>query len=119
MTNHNQPPTQTGSPGTSVKDPVCGMVVVPERSAGAAEHAGKMYYFCSKHCVQKFQADPERFLRAPGSTPMTTHTPLVQLGGVKSTSPVAEATVETTSPLGIEAQPGTGPATSYICPMDP
>jgi Cu+-exporting ATPase len=43
-------------------DPVCGMKVKPERAAGTVEHKGKTYYFCSKSCVQKFTADPEKYL---------------------------------------------------------
>jgi Cu+-exporting ATPase len=43
-------------------DPVCGMTVDPATAAGSHTHAGQTYYFCSRHCVQKFAADPERFL---------------------------------------------------------
>ncbi len=53
----------TMSPPDAEKDPVCGMSVVPESAAGSFEHAGETYYFCSKGCLAKFQADPERFLR--------------------------------------------------------
>ena len=30
-----------------VNDPVCGMMVDPQKAAGKVEHAGKTYYFCS------------------------------------------------------------------------
>src|ERR1700721_688100 len=43
--------------------PVCGMTVDPSSSAGSFIHDGKTYYFCSRHCLEKFQADPEHFLR--------------------------------------------------------
>ena len=46
----------------TVKDPVCGMVVVPETAAGSVDHDGRTYYFCSRHCVEKFRDDPARFL---------------------------------------------------------
>jgi P-type Cu+ transporter len=46
----------------TVTDPVCGMTVVPETAAGSVEHDGRTYYFCSRHCVDKFRANPERFL---------------------------------------------------------
>ena len=42
-------------------DPVCGMTVDPAKAAGAFEHKGTKYYFCSKHCLHSFQSDPERF----------------------------------------------------------
>lgn len=42
-------------------DPVCGMKAAanPEKSA---VHDGQTYYFCSKGCVAKFNADPMRYL---------------------------------------------------------
>ena len=43
-------------------DPVCGMKVDPARAAGTVEHAGTKYFFCSKSCVAKFTADPEKYL---------------------------------------------------------
>lgn len=43
-------------------DPVCGMQVTPETAAGAWEHGGTTYYFCSMSCLERFRADPERFL---------------------------------------------------------
>ena len=44
-------------------DPVCGMEVRPEDPAAAWEHAGTTYLFCSVGCMERFRADPERFLR--------------------------------------------------------
>jgi Cu+-exporting ATPase len=49
------------------KDPVCGMMVVPEKSAGKVEHAGKNYYFCSEGCAQRFSGEPEKYLVVPGT----------------------------------------------------
>ena len=37
----------------ATKDPICGMTV-DEATALNAERDGKMYYFCSDHCRQKF-----------------------------------------------------------------
>jgi P-type Cu+ transporter len=51
----------------TVKDPVCGMTVVPETAAGSVDHDGRTYYFCSRHCVEKFRANPARFLADGGS----------------------------------------------------
>jgi Cu+-exporting ATPase len=44
------------------KDPVCGMDVRPENAAGSFARGGNTYFFCSKRCLAKFQADPETFL---------------------------------------------------------
>jgi len=43
-------------------DPVCGMQVDPAKAAGTTEYQGQTYYFCSQHCLDRFRADPERFL---------------------------------------------------------
>ncbi len=43
------------------KDPVCGMQVDPARAAGSSEYNGRTYYFCSAHCMQKFDKDPKRY----------------------------------------------------------
>jgi len=49
-------------------DPVCGMTVDPQHAAGEVEYEGHKYYFCSKGCVAKFQADPEKYLH-PSAEP--------------------------------------------------
>jgi P-type Cu+ transporter len=53
---------------TEVRDPVCGMTVDPEHAAGSFSYQGATYYFCSKSCAAKFQADPEKYLN-PQSAP--------------------------------------------------
>ncbi len=45
-------------------DPVCGMTVDPAKAAGTADYAGKKYFFCSKYCLAKFQADPAKYQEA-------------------------------------------------------
>ncbi len=44
-----------------VKDPVCGMTIDPKTAFATREHAGQTFYFCSKECVDKFDADPHRY----------------------------------------------------------
>jgi Cu+-exporting ATPase len=51
-------------------DPVCGMTVDPAHAAGSHVWQYKTYYFCSPHCIEKFKADPQRYLSktsAPGA----------------------------------------------------
>ncbi|MGI8469599.1 MAG: heavy metal translocating P-type ATPase [Pyrinomonadaceae bacterium] len=43
-------------------DPVCGMKVAPETSAGKYDFEGKTYYFCSAGCLTKFRQSPPAFL---------------------------------------------------------
>ncbi|HZQ08831.1 MAG TPA: YHS domain-containing protein [Anaerolineae bacterium] len=44
-----------------VKDPVCGMEIDPKDAYATREHAGKTFYFCSKSCVDQFDADPHKY----------------------------------------------------------
>jgi Cu+-exporting ATPase len=38
------------------------MDVTAESAAGAWEHAGTTYYFCSVGCLKRFRIDPSHFL---------------------------------------------------------
>ena len=81
--------------GRIVKDPVCGMDVDPGRAAGSNQQPGMTYYFCSRDCLEKFQADPAKYIAQP----------VAQLAaGI----PSRQATV----------QPA-GTAAVYTCPMHP
>lgn len=45
------------------KDPVCGMQV--EAGKGYTKsHAGTRYWFCSRNCLDKFEAAPQKYLAA-------------------------------------------------------
>ena len=43
-------------------DPVCGMKVKPETAAANFNYNDETYYFCSKSCLAKFEANPTAFL---------------------------------------------------------
>jgi Cu+-exporting ATPase len=49
-------------PENGVLDPVCGMIIDPADAMGTTEYEGATYYFCSKPCKRKFDADPERYV---------------------------------------------------------
>jgi len=136
------PPKHTGAlpviGSKRARDPVCGMQVDPERAAGSYQHAGQTYYFCSLHCMERFRAEPEKYL-AQASVP------LAQIASSRTAaSPLAETAVEYTCPMhpevrqrpgspqqapgacpecGIALEPaGIGAAaarTQYVCPMHP
>jgi len=93
----------TGNPEVAVKDPVCGMAVDPNTAKHSREHGGKKYYFCCGHCAEKFQADPEPYLK-PKPTAQ-----LVTLG-----APAPKPATVTTA-----ARPSKQPAGNYVCPMCP
>jgi Cu+-exporting ATPase len=44
------------------RDPVCGMTVDPHTAKHRHQHAGLTYYFCSAGCLEKFKADPAKYL---------------------------------------------------------
>jgi P-type Cu+ transporter len=101
--NHQKPADRE-----SVKDPVCDMDVVPDRAAGSVEHEGRTYYFCSPRCVERFRADPARFLAKPtasagGAAVPIVHSPDLVAG---SRSRIATSRVREVG-------------ASYTCPMHP
>ena len=77
------------------RDPVCGMMVEPERAKATAVHAGRTYYFCCTGCASKFNADPQKYL---AGKPVSL-APLIQLGSKPAPTPTR--------------------AGAYVCPMDP
>jgi Cu+-exporting ATPase len=81
-------------------DPVCGMTVNPDSAAGSYAFKGQTYYFCSRHCLNKFREDPDSFLNRPAK-PMIAQP--VGIQGVKP-KPTENDPVATTT---------------YTCPMHP
>ena len=85
-----------GSPAPAV-DPVCGMNVDPHTAAGSFTYNSETYYFCSKHCLQKFRENPGLFIRSEES---------------KSTLPIR---IQPVIVPGNESEKSKG----YTCPMHP
>jgi len=61
---HSHPPKDSAASRQTVKDPVCGMSVNPEKSDYDHEYMGQTYDFCSAKCHDKFVEDPEIYLSA-------------------------------------------------------
>ncbi|CAI07328.1 heavy metal translocating P-type ATPase [Aromatoleum aromaticum] len=57
---HDRPEHAAPSPAPAT-DPVCGMIVKPD-SPHVATHDGQTYRFCSAKCLDKFRAEPTRYL---------------------------------------------------------
>lgn len=49
--------------GDTHVDPVCGMTVEPDRGYGMM-HEGRLYRFCTRNCLDKFEKDPDQYIRA-------------------------------------------------------
>lgn len=47
------------------KDPVCGMEITEQEEAGQFDYKGITYHFCNSPCLEKFKADPGKFLKEP------------------------------------------------------
>ncbi|HYX02416.1 MAG TPA: heavy metal-binding domain-containing protein, partial [Reyranella sp.] len=50
-------------------DPVCGMKVTMAGVRHTALHDGHTYYFCSDRCRTRFEAEPQRYLKAAPASP--------------------------------------------------
>jgi Cu+-exporting ATPase len=107
---------------STTTDPVCGMKVDSE-SGRSLEYTGKRYYFCSQHCVEKFSADPDKYLNPVMPVP-TIATP--SAGGY--TCPmhpeVHQATPGSCLKCGMALEPvdtlsDKPDITEYVCPMHP
>ncbi len=94
-------------------DPVCGMQVNEQTSAGSSVLEGRSYYFCSIGCKKKFEANASTYIGAPPSKGDSKHTGHAHHH--------AQSAPE--SPGNILAKPavtGAMPAaTVYTCPMHP
>jgi Cu+-exporting ATPase len=56
-------PSRPGAPDDQEIDPVCGMRVDPSQAAASAEYAGQRFFFCSRGCRDRFEAEPLRYAR--------------------------------------------------------
>ena len=77
---------QTKAMPDEVTDPVCGMQTESPEDYIPYEHDGRTVYFCSEHCLEKFKADPERYLS--GGTGDDADDPTDEADGEKVTDPV-------------------------------
>src|SRR5271165_596774 len=119
-------PQNTGLPILAstprVKDPVCGMTVDPQKSAGKVAHGDHTYYFCSKRCAERFEKEPEKFLAAPGASGMessslaSTHHPSGHKSSASDAISAAKADSRYTCPMHPEIIQ-LGPGSCPICGM--
>ena len=58
---HGEHPHRSENAVGSAIDPVCGMSVVADQGY-TKTHQGRQYRFCSRACLDKFEATPERYL---------------------------------------------------------
>jgi len=80
------------------------MNVKPTTAKHAYDHAGKKYYFCCGGCVEKFKADPQKYLSRP-----------IGWGTLGMPAPAKTAAVPTAQSPKRENQS----RPFYVCPMCP
>jgi Cu+-exporting ATPase len=78
-------------------DPVCNMKIDPATAAGSFEYEGETYYFCHSRCLERFRAEPARFV---GAAP-----------------PPVQTLPEAAQEAAGAGSPALGPL--YTCPMHP
>ncbi|MBI5889100.1 MAG: heavy metal translocating P-type ATPase [Nitrosomonadales bacterium] len=102
---------------TQTTDPVCKMRVTASDDTLNTEFAGERYYFCSKHCLEKFKADPRAYLvpgvhesRPPGVSYTCPMHPEIRQPA-PGNCPKCGMTLEPETPVAA--------AVEYTCPMHP
>ena len=106
-----------------ITDPVCGMVIEKQLDDRSYDHKGRMYYFCSKSCLEKFKAAPEHYIEKE-QPPSAVSEPM---GGAGYTCPM-HPEVQQDRPgdcpkcgmaLELRTPRATGGKTQWTCPMHP
>ena len=85
----------TAPSARGVIDPVCGMTIDAAEAVGSVDQDGRTYYFCSTTCLERFKADPRKYL-----------------GRAVETAP-------TRAPTGVVTASSRGADVEYTCPMHP
>ena len=104
-----------------MKDVVCGMEV-PNDSQYHHQYGGKLFLFCSEHCLHKFIKTPEQYLNKEASAPEN-----MSDGATIYTCPM-HPEIRQPNPgncpkcgMALESTGVARPATKtgYVCPMHP
>ncbi len=118
---------QIDSISDEVTDPVCGMHTESPEDYIPYDHDGTTIYFCSEHCLEKFKADPERFLSGAAGDPADAPADEDAGGAAVYTCPM-HPEIRQEGPgdcpkcgMALEPEtPGIGETrTQYTCPMHP
>ncbi len=106
---------QASEPTTT--DPVCGMTVDPRSAKHRAEHEGETYLFCGAGCLEKFKAEPARYVAASEARDRTGPDVRSETGRAREpATPSARTRVQYTCPMHPEIVRD-GPGACPICGM--
>jgi P-type Cu+ transporter len=113
-----------GTTPRTVKDPVCGMDILPEEAAGFTRVGETVHYFCSTQCKLRFDADPQSFLGAASAPVSPQPTSKDDAIYTCPMHPEVRQTEPGSCPkcgMGLERATVSAPATrtEWTCPMHP
>jgi Cu+-exporting ATPase len=115
-------PREAAEDQNEFTDLVCGMKTDDPDAYRQYEHDGKIYYFCSDHCLTKFKTDPEGYIS--GKKQLESDEPVE---GQQYTCPMDPEIVQdhpgSCPKCGMALEPMTPliqtTRTEYVCPMHP
>jgi Cu+-exporting ATPase len=93
------------------RDPVCGMMVDPERTKARVQSGAVTHYFCCDPCAKKFAEDPTKYARSAAvdvAPQGNAGFELIQFGAAPAAGAADSKALHTTNN-----------STTYVCPMDP
>lgn len=108
-------------------DPVCGMTVQSD-TKHTGKYQGRQYFFCTAHCLKRFQADPERFLKRAAARAEAKKESVAKItSGTTYTCPmhpeVKQPSPDSCPKCGMALEPMAPDApvqkTEWVCPMHP
>ena len=100
-----------------VVDPVCGMTIDPADAVGHVDYQGHTYFFCAESCLERFKADPSRYVATPSGTPAS-ETAVLVARGTHSPDFQRPSSARTTRIPHLESRIPTA-VTKWTCPMHP
>jgi Cu+-exporting ATPase len=112
----------------TVKDPICGMTTGSPEAFISYEHQGETFYFCSEHCLKKFKANPDKYIRLETADAETENSGTEDKPSGKVYTCPMHPEVRQQEPgdcpkCGMALEPDTAeavkPETEYTCPMHP
>ncbi len=110
--------------GQAATDPVCGMTVEPAEAAGRHAYGGRTYLFCHPSCLERFRADPGRYVAPSGERRSAAAAEATAGGYTCPMDPeVREPRPGACPKCGMALEPPVAAApafrTEYFCPMHP
>ena len=100
-----------------VVDPVCGMTIDPADAVGHVDYQGHTYFFCAVGCLQRFKADPARYVQ-PQPDPQASESAVVVARGTHSPDFQQPTPARTSRIPNPESRIPTG-SIKWTCPMHP